>query len=61
MYADDTEVWAETPNDLQCILNSLHMYFKEWNLTVNTDKLGVTLSVCYVLILIATCDHWNTY
>ena len=37
MYADDT-LLAETPDDLQCILNSLHTYCQEWNLTVNTDK-----------------------
>ena len=38
MYADDTVLLAETPDDLQCILNSLHTYCHEWNLTVNTDK-----------------------
>ena len=38
MYADDTVLLAETPDDLQFILNSLHTYCQEWNLTVNTHK-----------------------
>ena len=38
MYADDTVLLAETPENLQCILNSLYNYCQEWNLTVNTDK-----------------------
>lgn len=35
MYANDTVLIAESPESLQEILNILHVYTKEWNLTVN--------------------------
>ena len=38
MYADDTVLLAETPQDLQTLLNSLYTYCDEWKLTVNTAK-----------------------
>ena len=38
MFADDTVLLAETPQDLQTLLNSLYTYCDEWKLTVNTAK-----------------------
>jgi len=41
MYADDMAILAETPEDLQASLNSLHEYCCKWDLQVNTDKTKV--------------------
>ena len=41
MYADDMVIFAETPDGLQHMLNSLHNYAVKWDLTVNTEKTKV--------------------
>ena len=38
IYADDTIVMAETPEQLQMALNAVSDYCSLWNLTVNTSK-----------------------
>ena len=38
MYADDMVLFAESPESLQHMLNTLHTYNKEWKLTLNVDK-----------------------
>ena len=43
LYADDTIVMAENPEDLQKALNALHEYCKLWFLTVNTTKTKVMI------------------
>lgn len=38
MYADDTVLLAESPENLQTLLNSVQDYTQRWCLTVNTSK-----------------------
>jgi len=38
MYADDIILLADTPADLQTMINELSAYCKQWDLTVNTSK-----------------------
>ena len=38
MYADDIVLFAETPRQLQLMINRLYEYCTKWNLIVNTDK-----------------------
>ena len=38
LYADDTVILAETPNDLQISLNSMAEYCKDWELSINVTK-----------------------
>jgi hypothetical protein len=38
LYADDTVLMAETPEDLQKQLNIFHDYCLAWKLKVNIDK-----------------------
>lgn len=38
MYADDTVLLADAPEGLQDMLNTLHKYTDEWNLSVNVQK-----------------------
>ena len=38
LYADDTIVMAENPEDLQIALNCVYDYCHDWNLSVNTSK-----------------------
>ena len=38
LYADDTVIIAETPNDLQISLNSMAEYCKDWKLSINVTK-----------------------
>ena len=43
LYADDTIILAESPEDLQSDLNCVYNYCKDWNLTVNTSKTKVMI------------------
>ena len=43
LYADDTIVLAETPEELQLALNALYDYCQDWHLTVNTTKTKVVI------------------
>ena len=43
MYADDTVVLAETPENLQMLLDSLHTYIEKWGLKVNTVKTKIVV------------------
>ena len=43
LYADDTIILAETPEELQKGLNALNEYCKKWSLTVNTEKTKVVI------------------
>ena len=38
LFADDTLLLAESHSELQILLNKLYIYYKKWNLTVNTGK-----------------------
>ena len=38
LYADDTVIMAEDPNDLQLALNGLNLYCEQWSLKINVDK-----------------------
>jgi hypothetical protein len=44
LYADDTVLMTETPEDLQKQLNIFHDYCLAWKLKVNIDK---TKIVCF--------------
>ena len=41
LYADDTVILAEIPNDLQLSLNSMAEYCKGWKLSINVTKTQV--------------------
>ena len=43
LYADDTIVLAETPEQLQKALNAVSDYCSQWNLTVNTSKTKIVI------------------
>lgn len=43
MYADDTVLLAESPEGLQDMLNTLHRYTDEWNLSVNVQKTKIVI------------------
>ena len=43
LYADDTLVLAESPDELQKALNGLYMYCCKWKLSVNVDKTKVII------------------
>ena len=36
--ADDTVLFAESPDDMQILLDGLKMYCDKWSISVNTDK-----------------------
>lgn len=38
MYADDTVLFANSPEGLRCMLNSSLNYSRRWNLEVNVEK-----------------------
>ena len=38
LYADDTVLVAESPEELQKTIDSFHFYCKRWNLKMNIDK-----------------------
>ena len=38
LYADDTIIMAESPNELQLALNALSEYCTQWKLKINVDK-----------------------
>jgi len=38
MYADDIILLAESPTELQKMIDELYAYCQQWNLTVNTEK-----------------------
>ena len=43
LYADDTLVLAESPEDLQTALDALHEYCNTWSLHVNSDKTKIVV------------------
>ena len=43
LYADDTIVLAECPEDLQGALDILKIYFKLWGLDINVRKTKVMI------------------
>ena len=43
LYADDTIVMAETPEQLQKALNAVSEYCSQWNLTVNNSKTKIVI------------------
>ena len=43
LYADDTIVLAESPEQLQLALNAVHEYCENWDLTVNTNKTKIVI------------------
>ena len=43
LYADDTIVMAETPEQFQKALNAVSDYCSQWNLTVNTSKTKIVI------------------
>ena len=43
LYADDTIVMAENPEDLQTALDGVYSYCNDWNLTVNTSKTEIVI------------------
>jgi hypothetical protein len=38
MYADDMAIFADSPEGLQKMLNSVHSYTDEWSFRVNVEK-----------------------
>ena len=43
LYADDTLVMAESPEELQCALNEVNIYCEKWGLTINQRKTKVVI------------------
>ena len=43
LYADDTIVLAESPEELQKALNAVFEYCRDWKLTVNTTKTKIVI------------------
>ena len=43
LYADDTIILAESPEELQTALNALHAYCLKWKITVNVKKTKVII------------------
>ena len=43
LYADDTVIFAESAEELQCALAAVHQYCDLWKLTVNTSKTKVVI------------------
>ena len=43
LYADDTILLSESPEDLQKMLNALHKYCEKWKLQVNSNKTKVVI------------------
>ena len=43
LYADDTIIMADSPDDLQATLNGLYDYCKAWSLSVNISKTKVVI------------------
>ena len=43
MYADDMVIFAESAEELQAMLNTLHSYTTKWNLTVNVEKTEILI------------------
>ena len=43
LYADDTVIFAESPEQLQAALNGLYLYCKTWKLTVNPTKTKIVV------------------
>ena len=43
LYADDTIILAESPNELQKALDALFDYCKIWDLKVNTEKTNIVI------------------
>ena len=43
LYADDTVLLAETPNDLQRCISLMEDYCHNWGLKINTSKTKVTI------------------
>ncbi|MEW8548698.1 MAG: reverse transcriptase family protein, partial [Candidatus Thiodiazotropha sp.] len=43
LYADDTVILAESPDELQAALNAMYLYCKTWNLAVNPTKTKVVI------------------
>ena len=38
LYADDIALIGKSPEDLQCMLDTLHLWCKRWRVLINTDK-----------------------
>ena len=43
LYADDTIILAESPDELQVALNAVQGYCNTWNLTVNASKTKIMI------------------
>ena len=43
LYADDTVIFAETPEELQIALGTMLLYCNTWQLQVNTSKTKVVI------------------
>ena len=49
MFADDIAIMAETEEDLQCMLNTLHTWCESWQLHINT-KIGLNPHLLYLVV-----------
>ena len=43
LYADDTVLFSDSENDMQCALNAFKEYCDEWRLTVNIEKTKIVV------------------
>jgi hypothetical protein len=43
LYADDTVLMAESPEELQTLLDTFDDYYTIWNLKVNVDKTKIMI------------------
>ena len=68
MFADDTVIFANSPDELQIMLNSLHKYVSSWNLTENSAKTKVLVfskggsskfSWTYITEILQQVDSFN--
>lgn len=43
LFADDTVLFAESPDDMQILLDGLKAYCDKWNISVNTEKTKIVV------------------
>ena len=60
MYADDTVVLAESEDEMQKSLSTLHEYCEEWKLKINVTKTKIAI-VLFAGICVMLCKAKRQY
>ena len=62
MYADDTVVLAESEDEMQKLLNTLHEYCEEWKLKINVTKTKIAIVIfLFAGICVMLCKAKRQY